>query len=65
MRKREGFRSPVREFCTPGSLAGLMGNCQSYATGGMGHDLWLCGAALRSIFLGEKKNLPLNTFLFK
>lgn len=32
MRMREGFRSPVREFRTPGSLAGLAGNCQSYAT---------------------------------
>ena len=32
MRKREGFRSPVREYRTPGSLAGLMGDCQSYAT---------------------------------
>ena len=32
MRKRGGFRSPVREYRTPGSLAGLAGNCQSYAT---------------------------------
>jgi hypothetical protein len=32
MRKREGFRSPVREYRTPGSLAGLAGDCQSYAT---------------------------------
>src|SRR5687768_771918 len=32
MRMREGFRSPVREYCTPGSLAGAAGNRRPYAT---------------------------------
>jgi len=55
--------SPVREFCTPGSMAGLSGNRYSYATvsiclpfgsahreRGMGMEyLWSCNVFLRII----------------
>ena len=41
----------MREYRTPGSLAGLAGDCQSYATGNMGLEVWPMAKDL-SYFLG-------------
>jgi hypothetical protein len=57
LRKRVLLKSPVREFRTPGSVRGLLGNRQSYRDQFGGRDASIEKVTL-DVSLAQKKMLP-------